>query len=162
MRPTLTDIRFVVLTLLGAVLATGCDTSDISERVAQPNSSPLEIFENAIQSPVPDQVTDLQGYRKPTSSGYWVFLRFRADETTRKKLRAGNRFHRRQWNSSWEKCFALPPGCTAFDPPFDVHGVRDKQCYLAEIEGVWGTDTAFHYYVIDKENDLVYFHGFGS
>ena len=137
MKNSLVSISFVSLFLLG------CANGPSS------GNSPQEMFEHLIASPVPAEVTQLQGVGD-TWQGYSLWLRFNAPDAFIRTL-TENGYAAVPCN---KEMFVLSPGYDLFDPPWNP---SVTQCYEGQIFNDWGN--GFHTLGIDSQTDTVYFYG---
>lgn len=123
-------------------------------------NTPAEMFEYLLLRPLPADVTDLQGGGY-TWQGYSIWLRFRADEATLRRL----------ITEEYESvdCAQILPQLTidasavTFQPAWQPEQVANAQCYWTPqmLSNAW-TYGGRHYLLIDWETLEVYFYGIGG
>jgi hypothetical protein len=126
-------------------------------------NSPQEMFEGVIASPVPEDVSSVQGVGDLADT-YYVWLRFRATNRFIDALIESG-YHPAEWPEVETKV-RLPnshPGYQRFNPPWAPELVAKKECYEGEPACLWSPDAPpTHYLVIDRSIGTVYFFGSGG
>jgi hypothetical protein len=121
-------------------------------------NTPEEMFEALIQSPMPEEIGNLQG-TGDTWQGHNIYLRFHAPsvfvenytESKFKQATCEDILHR----------FELPsPDYDIFEPPWSPQSVGQANCYQS-LEWIGVSWIGEQYFLHDEAAGLIYFHGIG-
>jgi hypothetical protein len=146
--------------LLGTLLLSGCGDSPGGPSM---KNSPEEMFEGVIVSPIPEDVSRVEGVGDMADT-YYVWLRFRATDRFIDALITSG-YNRAEWPEV-ELRVRLPnvyPGYHKFNPPWAPEAIAKKECYEGHPECPWSPEAQpTHYLVIDRSTGTVYFFGAGG
>jgi hypothetical protein len=139
------------------VLAQGCGWPDGPTA----GNTPREMFEGLIESPVPEDVREIEGVGDLWQS-YNIWLRFKASDAFIESLLAQGYVR-----VAWEQVaghMRLPDqsGYHRFRPSWNPEAIEGKECFAGYIRCRWsGQHSGEHFLVIDRRTGTVYFFGAG-
>ncbi|MCX7680756.1 MAG: hypothetical protein N2508_02105 [Anaerolineae bacterium] len=122
-------------------------------------NTPEQMFEALIQSPVPAQVTNLEG-TGDTWQGHRIYLRFTVEPAFLEAYLA-NKFEAVPCDTI-SSYFELPdPGYDIFNPSWEPGGVTGGNCYRSK--GFVGETWLGEQFILwDTATNTVYFYGIGG
>lgn len=151
MAPLLTTVLPCLLLLCGCL---GC--SDCTGRGSSANTA-KEMFEAIVDSPMPADVTELDG-GGDTWQGYRIFLVFRASDAFIDRLLSKG--YEPVSCSRIQKRLVLPDDLSSLAPKWSATTVKDAKCYEGESRNKWGT--GLHSIVVDVQTGTVYLMGIAA
>ncbi len=155
-KPSFAKSALLIILALAICLA-GCGFGPSSGPTS--GNTPEQMFEALIQSPLPAEVTHLEGVGD-TWQGHSIYLRFQADPAFMEAY-LSDRFETVPCEEILSY-FALPnPNYDVFDPPWRPEDAASGICYRSKgwVGETWRGE---QFILWDSETNTVYFYGVGG